>query len=297
MKKACLVYKKADAELNKFFINELTRYLGENKISCQLVFYEDFYEGLFARLSEYDVVINRSRELSVAYDAEKSGIPCVNNSKVCEIGNDKLKCHEFMQSIGVPVMETYVGINNDVISTDVYESNSTDNGGLENSSVKNKLTFPFVIKSTTGHGGGEVFIVNNEDELLKMENKFISENKQYVYQKIASDKGRDLRVYIIGGKPVIGMMRTSDTDFRSNFSLGGNAEIHPLTDEEKAIIEQITNILHIDYAGIDLIYDNGKSVLNEVEDMVGARMLYSYTDVNPAKLFSEHILNVLSHKK
>ena len=44
MKKACLVYKKADAELNRFFINELTRYLGENNISCQLVFYEDLYE-------------------------------------------------------------------------------------------------------------------------------------------------------------------------------------------------------------------------------------------------------------
>ena len=51
--------------------------------------------------------------------------------------------------------------------------------------------------------------------------------------------------------------------------------------------------MHFDYAGIDLIYDNGKPVLNEIEDVVGSRMLYNHTDIDTAKLYIKYIKDTL----
>lgn len=285
MKKACLIYKKEDAELNKFFIDELTRYLFENNISCQLVFYEDFSDCL---INSYDIFINRSREEDIAIKAEDNGKVCFNNALVCKIGNDKLKCHEFMYSLNVPVMNTYI--------KDEY-GNVIALGEDENTIKRSGLSFPCVIKTRNGHGGNEVYIANNESEMAEIENNLAKEGKAYIYQDVATDIGKDLRVYIIGGKPVVGMLRSSSHDFRSNFSLGGQAEVCELQEDVLAILGTITKNIQIDYAGIDFIYNNGNPVLNEIEDMVGARMLYSKTDMNPAKLYAEHILNHITNTK
>lgn len=41
--------------------------------------------------------------------------------------------------------------------------------------------------------------------------------------------------------------------------------------------------------GIDLIYDNGHPVLNEIEDVVGARMLYAHTEINLVGRYIDYI--------
>ena len=51
--------------------------------------------------------------------------------------------------------------------------------------------------------------------------------------------------------------------------------------------------LHPDFIGVDFLIDNGQYVFNEVEDPVGSKMLYENTDIDPIKLFAEHVLNVM----
>ncbi len=69
------------------------------------------------------------------------------------------------------------------------------------------------------------------------------------------------------------MLRVSETDFRSNFCLGGQAEPYELGAEEQYMVPKILEELKTDYVGIDFLFDQGKMVLNEIEDAVGARML------------------------
>ena len=38
-----------------------------------------------------------------------------------------------------------------------------------------------------------------------------------------------------------------------------------------------------------MIYNNGRPVVNEIEDAVGTRMLYSLTDIDPVREFVVHI--------
>ena len=113
-----------------------------------------------------------------------------------------------------------------------------------------------------------------------------------IYQVIATEKGRDIRVYVVGGVILTAMERIAvdtEKDFRSNYSLNGNAKEHALTDEELKLAAKVADHIKADFVGIDLIYNNGRPVVNEIEDAVGTRMLYSLTDIDPVREFVAHI--------
>ena len=44
-----------------------------------------------------------------------------------------------------------------------------------------------------------------------------------------------------------------------------------------------------DYIGIDFVFNNGKIVFNEIEDTVGARMVYAKTYIDILRLYCEYI--------
>ena len=93
------------------------------------------------------------------------------------------------------------------------------------------------------------------------------------------------------------MLRTAGSEeaFRANFSLGGTASLITPTREERFMATELAEALPSDFIGIDIIYDKGGSpVFNEIEDAVGSRMLYTYTDIDIIKQFAEHILKTVS---
>ena len=73
---------------------------------------------------------------------------------------------------------------------------------------------------------------------------------------------------------IASILRVSNSDFRSNYSLGGTAKIYNLSHEERSIVYKIIELFDFGLVGIDF-YFMGKMVFNEIEDVVGARMLYS----------------------
>ena len=139
---------------------------------------------------------------------------------------------------------------------------------------------------------GQVFLVNNskeEEQAVKAMN-----GQEYVVQQCCSDLGRDVRVYIIGNKIIKAVLRTSTESFKSNYSLGGKVQEYTLNNEEKAMVERIVDKLPLDYAGIDFTFNNGKAVFNEIEDAVGARMLYQVSDIDIVEMYIKYILEQLS---
>ncbi len=115
----------------------------------------------------------------------------------------------------------------------------------------------------------------------------------FVYQKPASDLGKDLRVWLIGGKIICSVLRQSKTDFRSNFCLGGSASVYTLSEKERALVYKIASLVEYDYIGIDFVFNNGKIVFNEIEDSVGARMVYDKTNIDILDIYCEYIKNGL----
>jgi RimK family alpha-L-glutamate ligase len=213
-----------------------------------------------------DFVIFRAVNPDLSKKIEEYGIPLYNNSFVSGICNDKRKTYRYMEANGVEIMESVYVDKND-------ESFNSVN-----------LFFPCVVKSAYGRGGSEVFLVNNLDEYnaVKMENAVI--------QRVCDTPGKDLRVYVLGREIAAAMLRVSQNDFRGNYSLGGQAFVYNLTKEEIKIVNKIINIFDFGLVGIDFVFNCGKPVLNEIEDVVGARMLYAKTDINIAEKYLKFII-------
>ena len=106
------------------------------------------------------------------------------------------------------------------------------------------------------------------------------QNKHFLCQEFASEPGKDVRVYVVGNRIVKAMLRTNENDFKSNYSLGGKVAEYELNPEEEALVNKVIGGLNIGLAGIDFVFHQGMLYFNEIEDVVGARMLYANTDID-----------------
>ena len=270
-----LIYSAVDVEKNKYYIQMYKDKFKEHFIEIKLVIVEEL-ENMeqYVKCNKVDFAINRSRNHIMGELLEQKGVRVFNSSSVTRIANNKGITYEFLKDV-VPFLAVKYG--NEIIESKI------ENKGFE---------YPYVIKSCSGHGGSQVFLVNNskeEEQAVKAMN-----GQEYVVQQCCSDLGRDVRVYIIGNKIIKAVLRTSTESFRSNYSLGGKVQEYTLNNEEKAMVERIVDKLSLDYAGIDFTFNNGKAVFNEIEDAVGARMLYQVSDIDIVEMYIKYILEQLS---
>lgn len=196
-------------------------------------------------------VVNRTNDYRIAERFEARGVRVFNPSAFSKLANDKQACYDFMEAHGVPVMPTRYG------------------------------TPPFVRKPRDGHGGAGVVLCHSAADY----------DAAMVCQKPASDMGKDLRVWVLGGEIVASFLRVSHTDFRSNFCLGGTAVPYALSAEETVLVKRIISLVNGDYYGIDFVFDSGHLVFNELEDAVGARILYANTDLDILSRYAAYILS------
>lgn len=203
-----------------------------------------------------DFVINRTNDYKIAEYFENKGIRAFNSSALSRLANNKQLCYEFMEKNGVPIMPV------------------------------NYTGAPVVKKKIDGAGGKEVYWLDNAQPF----------EDGYVYQKPCDTLGKDLRVWVVGGKIVTAVLRESKKDFRSNFCLGGSATPYNMNNKERALVEKITALVPCDYAGIDFLFNEGQPVFNEIEDTVGARMVYTVSDIDIIKLYCDYIRNAVKNK-
>ncbi|MBO4847799.1 MAG: ATP-grasp domain-containing protein [Clostridia bacterium] len=269
MKRACILYKKEDAAKNRVLINKYFAALRRNGYSPSLIISDRLPREAVLRMAEgARFVVNRTRDHALAGYLEAAGFLVTNPSILNETANDKLLTYERLKD-AVPMLETLP---------------LPDEG-------EPPLPYPFAAKPAGGHGGAGVELIRSRAELDAYRARGL---ERTLVQPVATETGRDMRVYVVGGRPAAAMLRTSSVDFRSNYSLGGRAEAVPvssLREDELRIIEAVCAALPVDYAGVDIMRDHGRAVLNEIEDPVGARMLYTYTDADPALLHIEYIIS------
>ncbi len=261
--KGWLIYDSEGAKRNKAFIDFWFSAAAKRGVELTLYLADD----LLPRANP-DFAVVRTMNPALSHYLENRGIRVFNPACVSEICNDKWKTYELAARLGVPFPKTEYVADPAFLPSRPY---------------------PFVLKACGGHGGTQVFLVKNSEE-EKQAKKALA-GIPSVLQEPVSDLGKDLRVYVLGGKILAGMLRVSHTDFRSNFCLGGTASPHTLTAEEREIVNAFTEALPIGLAGVDLIYSNGKPMFNEIEDVVGCRMLYTHTQIDPVFLYLDWILD------
>ena len=147
-----------------------------------------------------DFAVVRAMDPAFSLRLERMGVPVFNPASVSGICNDKWKTYCLASSLGVPFPET------------VY---------VPDPAFLPSAPYPYVLKACSGHGGTQVYLVRNEQEARAASEAL--KGVPSVLQQPVSDLGRDVRVYILGDRILASMLRISDTDFRSNFCLGGRA--------------------------------------------------------------------------
>ncbi|MDO5293160.1 MAG: ATP-grasp domain-containing protein [bacterium] len=281
-----IVYEEKDALYNRSFIEYLIEQGKKKGLTLELCLLEKFEFGISETgyVVRYDnkpfrrpeVVLYRCREYLLSRQFESMGIVVVNSSKVCEICNDKAATYQYVAKLGIHMVPSLFVKNNRLKEAIEYSKEAV------------------VVKAVSGHGGSQVCLIH-PDNKEEMKSCIVTmEGEDVVVQPLIKGREQDLRVYVIGGKIIAAVLRSANGDFRSNFSLGGSVELYSLSEEEREIVEAITSELALDYAGIDFIIgENGELIFNEIEDVVGARMLYQCSDLDIVPMYIDHILQKL----
>lgn len=164
-----ILYYMEDFKKNQRFVELIASRLEKENIVVRVIILDN--DNIEEKLKENlpQVVINRSRNYKIAERLEQKGIRVMNSSFVTKIANDKLRTYEFLK-------ET-------VAFMPLFEK---------------EIEYPCVIKSCNGHGGDQVYLVHNKQEKEKVIPRL--EGKDYICQAYCNEPGKDLRVYVIGGR-------------------------------------------------------------------------------------------------
>ncbi len=214
--------------------------------------------------------------LSILRHLERLGVPIINSSYSVETVKDKLYSQQILAENNLPVPKTMLmkfPINIDLIDK--------------------QIGFPTVIKTVSGSQGKGVFLAEKKSHLIDLMHLIELTNPRFnlIFQEfIEKSYGRDLRVFIIGGRAVGCMERTaSDGGFKANFSSGGTVKEHEITPEIEWLATEAARILGLDIAGVDLLFDEDHFKICEVNSSPGFKGLHSCCSVNIPKEIYHYI--------
>lgn len=276
---AFLIYRSEDAIKNAGYIKMYFEEGEKRGIHFELIIREELSFGI-ANGKHYisyqnnsiqapDFVVMRAVDLLLSRQFEALNIPVYNNSTVAEYCNNKLMTHQYLAKHQIKMVDTVF------VTKEIAYS-------------KPPFAFPIVVKPASSHGGNNVFLVKEEEEFLRALSAI--QGDDIVLQRPAKEIGKDLRVYVIGKQIVAAILRSSDKEFRSNYSLGGKAEVIELSKKQSQMVNQIIELFDFGLVGIDFLFDGEELLLNEIEDVVGARMLYANTNINLVGRYLDYII-------
>ncbi|MCI0711299.1 MAG: RimK family alpha-L-glutamate ligase [Chloroflexi bacterium] len=212
--------------------------------------------------------------LAVIRQLEHMGVFVVNTAASIETVKDKLYTQQILAHHHLPVPKTMlVKYPVDVDTVEKY------------------IGFPVVVKTLSGAKGVGVYLCESRTQLSDILDfiEATNSNANMILQEfIAPSFGRDLRVFVIGGRPVACMQRLSgDGTFKANFSRGGSVMPYEITPEIEWLAVEAVRILGLDIAGVDLLFDDHGFQICEVNSSPGFKgMETAYPDLSiPDEIF------------
>ena len=264
-----LIYDEQGAARNRWFIDECIRVGATHGLSIELKIVESSaWEIPTGELPDFALVRTIAPKLNEYL--EGLGVRVFNRYAVSRVANDKWESYLFAKGLGLPVMPTELVAE--------YMNGSP-------------FGYPAVVKSRDGHGGAEVFLARSESEWTELVSQL--ETERFIVQPLCDEVGKDLRVYVLGGEILAGVYRVSESDFRSNYSLGGSVQRIPAPMETVKMVQILHQSLGLDFVGADFIRHDGKWVFNELEDSVGCRMLYQTSNIDAVAEYIGYVAKMM----
>ncbi len=128
-------------------------------------------------------------------------------------------------------------------------------GARQKSNILKYFHFPFIAKIARGSALGRgVFLINNQNELAEY---IALGGPAYIQEYVKID--RDLRVVIIGGRPVHAYWRIAgEGEFRTNVSQGATISLQDIPEKGVAFAVRIARMCNLDDVGMDVYFHEGR---------------------------------------
>lgn len=235
-----------------------------------------YYEGTDIS-KDFDIIIPRINiphtiyGLTILRHIQIMGIYTTDVAMALEIGRDKLRCKQYLQTQGVAFPATGYGYSKNDFDTVIQAV-----GGA-----------PLILKLVEGTEGTGVFLAKDDKEAKNILGSFKQLDARVISQEfIEESAGNDIRCFVVGNKIIASMRRESqDGDFRANVALGARSFNVDITPEEEKIVLRAAKAIGIHIAGVDLIRSKRGPLIIEINvspDFGGEFGLEATTNVDVA---------------
>ncbi len=232
-----------------------------------------------------DFVVFLDKDILLARFLKQQGIPVFNDPEVIETCDNKANQYIQLAKHNIPMPKT-------IVAPKVYPSFSIEHSGYYEN-VLEELGLPMIIKEGRGSFGMKVYLIETKEAFYDKVKQL--EGVDYVFQAfVATSKGRDIRVNIVGDQVVAAMYRHSETDFRANITNGGTAEVVELTEAQAKLAVKAAKAVGAEFAGVDLLFgDHEEPIICEVNAAAHIRNILNVTGINVADAMIDYIIGVI----
>lgn len=242
-----------------------------------------WYKGRYVEVP--DVLITRVAGMSYFSFAfvrllERMGVCVMNSAASIEMAEDKLRTIQVLTAKKLPIPVSILA-----------------KFPVDLDYIVNTLGFPLVMKTVHGAKGEGVLLLENYNQfkdVVSVVHKATEGKTNLIFQRfVTNSSGRDLRVFVIGDTAVGAAMRQGkEGEFKANVAMGGTAHYFPLDDEISKLSVDATKSLGLSIAGVDLLFDEGRFVIGEVNSTPSFGGFEVVAKVNVPKLILEYAVSI-----
>ena len=242
--------------------------------------------GAAASVDGYDFCVFLDKDRYTLRCLQLSGIPLFNSYDSVMACDDKMMTYIELAGRGFRLPRTLPGL--------LCYDPAAEIGDEVLDRVESRLRYPMVVKTCHGSMGTGVFPVSDRDG-LRSALEGVKCEAHLVQEAVAESAGRDLRVMVVGGRVLGGMLRESD-GFQSNIAGGGRGSPYPVDAELERESLAIADALGLVYCGIDYLFGADGPVVCEVNSNAFFQEFERVTGVNVARAYAELVVERVREK-
>jgi RimK family alpha-L-glutamate ligase len=203
---------------------------------------------------------------------ENLGVRVVNSTSAIERTVDKYFTSFLLADAGIPTPRTLV--------TEDFETALAACREMRD----------VILKPLFGSEGKGMVRISDEETAYRVLRAWELNRYIYYIQEYLPHFQEDIRAFVIGDRVAAAMRRTG-TGWKTNFSKGAKVEAVKLSAELEELALRAVRLLHLDYAGVDLMpAEDGVVYVIEINSIPGWRGLQKTTDQSIAAQIIDHIL-------
>lgn len=215
--------------------------------------------------------------LAVIRQLGRLKVPVINSAESIERARDKLHTLQILAADDLPTPKTMLArfpVNIDVVGKE--------------------FEFSLIVKTLSGSEGKGVFPCENQErfeDLMDILNEARDVNVNFIiHEFVSSSRGKDIRGFLVGGMPVVAMLRKGrEGKFKANIAAGGSGEPYELNPELEWLSVEASRLLGLDIAGVDILFDGEHFKVCEVNSAPGFEGLEKATGVNVPQQIYQYV--------